>query len=88
MRKKNKKSKKIKDKIPREFKGYFWDVDFNKLSMKRYPEFILERVMRYGNLRALRWLLAFPKDKIMEVVKKSRELDSKTRNFWQVVYGE
>jgi len=74
--------------LPKEFKKYFWDVEFERLSFKKYPVFILERVMRLGDVRVLKWLLKVPKQKIMEVVKKSRELDAKTRNFWQVVYGK
>lgn len=73
-------------RLPKEFKKYFWDVEFKKLSLKKYPEFILGRIMNYGNLQALKWLLKFPKRVIMKVVRTNRELDSKTRNFWQVVY--
>jgi len=76
------------NKLPKEFKRYFWDVDFNKLSLKKHLRFILERVMNFGDLRALRWLLRFPKKQIMAVVNDSREIDAKTRNFWRVVYGK
>lgn len=75
-------------RLPKEFKKYFWDVDFKKLSFKKYPEFILMRVMKYGNLFALRWLLKVPKELILKVVRESRELDPKTRNYWQIVYGK
>lgn len=74
-------------RLPKEFKKYFWDVNFKKLSFRKNTDFILERVMRLGDIKALRWLLNIPKQKIKRVVEKSRELDPKTRNYWGVIYG-
>ena len=73
--------------MPKDFEKYFWDVDFAKLSFKKYSFYVLERVMKLGDLNALRWLLKIPRKKILEVVEKSRELDKKTRNYWRVIYG-
>jgi len=75
-------------RLPKEFKKYFWDVDFKKLSFKKYSFYILERIMRLGDIEALKWLLKIPRNKILEVVRRSREIDPKTRNFWKVVYGK
>jgi len=89
LNKKNNKGNTTREiKLPKEFKQYFWDVDFRKLSLRKYSFFILERIMRFGDIKALKWLLKIPKDRIMEVVKRSREIDAKTRNFWQIVYGK
>jgi hypothetical protein len=78
---------KNQNSLPLEFRKYFWDVDFNKLSLKKYSVFILERIMSLGDFRALKWMLKIPRHKILEVVRRSRQIDAKTRNFWQVVYG-
>lgn len=75
-------------KLPKEFKKYFWDVDFKKISFKKYYGFVLERVMQLGDTEALRWLLNIPKKDILSVVSRSREIDPKTRNFWRVFYGK
>jgi len=74
-------------RLPREFKKYFWDVDFKKLSLKKYSDFILARVMKYGDFKAFRWLLQFPKSKILKIIRTYRDLDAKTKNFWSLVYG-
>ena len=75
--------------LPREFKKYFWDVDFSKISSHPFSKFVLERIMNFGDLKALKWMLTVvPKKAIKEVVAKSRELELKTRNFWRVVYGK
>jgi hypothetical protein len=81
------KQQRMPRKLPKEFKKYFWDVDFRKLSLRKYSFYVLERVLRLGDLNALRWLLRIPKKKILDVVEKSRELDKKTRNYWRVLYG-
>jgi hypothetical protein len=74
--------------LPKAFKRYFWDVDFNKLSLQKHFSFILSRIMSFGDLTALKWLLKMPSKKVLTVARTSRDLDPKTRNFWQVVYGK
>ncbi|MBI5701699.1 hypothetical protein HZC34_07680 [Candidatus Saganbacteria bacterium] len=74
-------------RLPKEFKKYFWDVDFNKLSYKKYPKFVLSRIMQYGDLFALKWLMKMPKRTILGVARTSREIDDKTKNYWETVYG-
>jgi hypothetical protein len=74
--------------LPKEFKKYFWDVDFKWVSTRPLDRFTLERVMNFGNLKALKWLLhTVPKSTILKVVESSRQLDKKTINFWKIIYG-
>jgi len=75
-------------RLPKEFKKYFWDVDFKKLSLKKHLNFILSRLMNLGDQKVLKWLLRLPPKVIIGVVKKSRELDDKTRNYWLFIYGK
>lgn len=84
-----KKRKRINPALPEEFKKYFWDVDFKKLSFKKYKEFIAGRIIHFGNLIAIKWLIhnaGIPF--IREVAKTDREMDKKSRNFWTKVYAE
>jgi len=37
-------------RLPEEFRKYFWDVDYDDLSLDKYPKFIAERIMNYGDL--------------------------------------
>ena len=75
-------------KLPKEFKKYFWDVDFKKLSIKKHASFVLSRLMNLGDQKVLKWLLRFPPKLVMKVVRESRELDEKTRNYWTFIYGK
>lgn len=84
-----KKKKRTSPELPEEFKKYFWDVDFKKLSFKEYKEFIAGRIIHFGNLKAIKWLIrnaGIPF--IREVAKTDREMDKKSRNFWAKVYAE
>ena len=75
-------------RLPKEFKKYFWDVDFKRLSLRKNTNYILSRLMNFGNQSVFKWLLQFPSGVIMKVVQESRELDDKTRNYWTFIYGK
>lgn len=82
MSQRNKKS----SRIPGEFKRYFWDVDFSGLDIEKYPGFIAERIMNYGDLKGIKWLLSWAdRDFIKDLAVNSRNLNAKTRNYWQVL---
>lgn len=81
-------AKRKNNQLPKEFKKYFWDVDFNDLSFKKYFDFVLGRIMNLGDLKALKWLLGIPRNKVLNVIRTNREIDLKTKNFWRVVYGK
>ena len=72
----------INHALPKTLKKYFWDCDFKDLSMKKYAFFIAERILNFGDMDSLRWLLdRIDSDFLKEVVKKSRNLDKKPEIF-------
>lgn len=80
------KEKNTSSKLPGEFEKYFWDVAFDELTIEKYPGFIAERILNYGDLNGLKWLLSWADKKfIKKVVKNSRNLNSKTKNYWQLM---
>jgi hypothetical protein len=69
--------------IPNGLKKYFWEVDFKTLNPKKYWYYIIERILEYGDIKALRWLFRFYPDKnIKQTVKNTRLLSSRSINFW------
>lgn len=77
------------NKLPGQFKKYFWDCDFENLNLKQYSFFIIERVLNYGNIESIRWLLLnVDEEALLEVVRKSRNIDKKTRNYWKIMLDE
>ncbi len=85
----DKKTSKKQITLPVEFRHYFWDYDFEKLTWKKYSFFIAERLLNYGNMEAIKWLLYISSRRfIKKVVKESKNLDKKTKNFWETIYGK
>jgi len=75
--------------MPEEFRKYFWDVDYDDLSLEKYPKFIAERILNYGDLDAIKWLQAvLDREFIRSVILNSRNLNPKTKNYWKLMLGE
>ncbi len=74
--------------FPSYLKKYFWEVDFKQLSLIRFRRYILERLMEYGDEKAVRWLRdQFSSDEIKEVLIRARGLSPRSANFWRLVVG-
>ena len=68
-----------------KMKAFFWDVDINAIDPVRHKRFIIERLLRFGTPKEVCWVLEnYSSTEIVEVIKKSRNLDPKTANFWAI----
>jgi hypothetical protein len=77
---------KYSGKLPLDLKKYFWDVAFDDLSLEKHTLFIAERILNYGDLDSIKWLLSHTGNNyIKSVVKNSRNLNAKTKNYWQIM---
>jgi len=75
--------------LPAEFKRYFWDVAFDDLTIEKYPRFIAERILNYGDMKSIKWLLSWAdKEFIRTIITESRNIDAKTKNFWQIILSK
>lgn len=73
----------MSDKLPIEFKKYFWDVDFADLSLEKDKYFIIKRTLDRGDTITLKWLRSRCSDlELARVIKRTRDLSSQTANFW------
>ena len=64
----------------------FWDVDPKTIDLKRHATYVIERVLDFGNDKEVRWLWrTYGPSRIRKVLKKSRVLDAKSRNFWELI---
>ena len=77
-----------KEKLPKSFKSYFWDVDFDSLTLENAPLLILKRVIDRGDTNAIRWMKRHYTDKkIIELLFTTRDLSQKSANFWADILG-
>lgn len=75
-------------KLPAFLKRYFWDVPFAELHPRRSRTFVLERILEYGDQRAVRWMdEQFDQRAIRETVARSQRLSVRSANFWASVYN-
>lgn len=69
---------------PLEKKTLFWDTDISKLDVKKHSRFIIERILRFGNISDYNWMREqYNEDQIKEVLLRDRvDLDPRSINFW------
>ena len=70
------------------FAQYFPDADLNSLDISTHQIFIIERLLSFGDHRALRWVLdTYSEREIEKTIIASRNLDCKTASYWQQYFG-
>ena len=70
-------------KLPESFRGYFWDVDFDSLTLENAPTLILKRVIDRGDTNAIRWMRKhYADEQVRELLFTTRDLSQKSANFW------
>lgn len=58
---------------------YFWDIDFKSLSAKD-SVFIIERILEYGDEKAIRWMMRnFDRSQIKKVLLSKRGFSKKQK---------
>lgn len=66
----------------------FWDRDVNTIDPAKHCQFIIERVLQYGDVEDVRWAKGYYGDEALrEVVVKNHILDHKSQNFWCVYFN-
>jgi len=78
-------------RIPKKFNKYFWDVDFDKLVLKKHRNFILERLLNHGAFDTFSWIFSnFSMDDVKSLLKNNGK-HSLSRNsylFWGEISKE
>ncbi len=74
--------------MPAFLKRYFWDVVFRQVDRNRSKRFIIERILEYGDPKAVRWLRKqCEAPAIRDVIQQSPNLSARSANFWARQYG-
>lgn len=75
-------------KLPFFLIKYFWEVDFKSLNAKEYSTFILERILEYGDERAVKWALNnFSDFQLKRVLSSRKNFSKKSANYWSLILG-
>lgn len=74
--------------LPPFLKQYFWEIRFENLDPAKRATYIIERLLEYGDVPSLRWMLKkYPKEQIIEVLKRTRVVSRKSANFWALYFS-
>lgn len=74
--------------LPKNLKKYFWDVDFKQVDWKSNPEFVIARLLEYGDVKSIQWLLrTFNAEEIKKVIFIHRGFSPKSANFWKLFFN-
>lgn len=69
-------------------KQLFWDVDFAQLEYKKNADFIISRILEYGDEKDVAWLFShFKKNQIKQTLLKKRGISCKSANYWALILG-
>lgn len=72
--------------LPKFLQSYFWDVNFDELNPQKYPYFVIERILEYGDKKDINWLAKnFSKNTVKKTIISSLSLSPKSANFWALV---
>ena len=80
--------KPLSEAIPVEFKKYFWDVNFNILTLEKHKAFILERLLNYGSFSTFSWIFqVYTNVEVKQLLKKKGKysLSKNSFYFWQKI---
>lgn len=76
-------TKPIPTKLPPTLYRFFWDVQAEKVNPSMHPYHVINRLLDKGNMEAARWILRnFPKETIVETLRKMRDFSPWNGRFW------
>ena len=77
----------LKSMVPNELQALFWDINLTDFDPVAYPDYMIFRVLEFGDVAAFRWLkLTFAEEEIRRVLKSERRLSPKSATFWALIY--
>lgn len=70
-------------------KSLFWDTDINTIDMSKNKRYIIERILKFGDLTDYHWMQnTYSMKDIKNVILEERsDLDPRSINFWCHNFG-
>ena len=74
--------------MPKFLESLFWDTPFKGIHKRRHSAYIIKRILEYGDMKSIKWMLGtYGKKEIIGVVKSMRDLSKKSGNFWSIIFN-
>ena len=78
-------SRPSKTELARLLSPLFWDRPLQPRDIDEYPNWVLRRVLMYGNRRQVEASRQFFGDNAVGDANAHREIDERTRNYWNLI---
>ncbi len=67
-------------------KNLFWDIDFNQLDYQKHADFIIKRILEYGDKEMINWMFNhFTTSQIKKTLLTKRGISIKSANYWSLI---
>lgn len=74
------------EKLPEFLRKYFWDVEFENVTLEKNKVYVLRRILEYGDKKAVAWMWKnFEESEIRNALSKFRGYSQKSANFWALL---
>ncbi len=78
-----------KNRLPHFLKPLFWEYNFEKLNLKEDKDLIIQRLLQFGDLKAIKWLLKeVGHQEVKNWIKKNKGkgLSPRQLYFWMMYF--
>jgi len=72
-----------RDQVPSRLRAFFWDAQLSSLSVTRHRDFILARLLEFGDQQAAQWVLRTYPRQALAAFLKGRGTDVLSRRAWR-----
>ena len=77
-----------KTQLPPQFWKYFWEIAPQQLDLDQYHQYVVLRLLRYGDIEAIKWLQdRFGIELIKDALRHGRDLNRKQGIFYAHIYN-
>lgn len=75
-------------RIPQHIAQYFWDADISAADLNKRSEYIISRLLNFGDEKAIRWIHGkYSYDEIVSALRNAVDLHQKAARYWSLFYG-
>lgn len=69
--------------LPEYVKKLLWDVNTDTLDLKKYADYVIEKILFLGDIEATKWAVEnYGVEKMIEVAKKSKVIRPAVKSFY------
>lgn len=72
----------------KSIKPLFWDHPLKAADLERHAEWVVARVLTHGQREQVRAVRSFFGDRVLRQALGRRDVDARTRNYWQLMLSE